>query len=226
MSNASKTWTEFYNHATDISYPAEGVIRILKGTTPNNKMPKPLRGKSICDIGFGDGRHFQLFDSLGLESFGVEVSSEICSSVGANLIKNGVSALLKIGDCSRIPFPDGAFHYALAWNSCYYMSTGTGDFRDHVSEMARILVPGGWLVCSVPKRECFIYDDSTEMSKGYRTINSEFFGLRQNEIMRCFANKEEIEEEFSSHFRNFSFADIDMKWFGLNYNWHVFTAST
>ena len=44
------------------------------------------------------------------------------------------------------------FDYLLSWNSCYYMSAGNDiNFSKHVAEMARVLRPNSWIICSVPK---------------------------------------------------------------------------
>ena len=63
--DAKSEWTRLYNVQNDLSYPAEGVIRILKGSFPKLLMPKPRAGK-ILDLGCGDGRHFPLFEKVGL----------------------------------------------------------------------------------------------------------------------------------------------------------------
>jgi len=47
--DAKSEWTNLYRWQTDMSYPAEGVIRILKGSFPGLLMPKPTAGK-ILDL--------------------------------------------------------------------------------------------------------------------------------------------------------------------------------
>ena len=225
MSDTADAWTKFYGENSNIAYPAEGVIRILKGTYPYQKMPPPKPGQSILEIGCGDGRHFSLFQQLGLKAHGTEITDEICSEVWRRLTALGITpaGILK-GICSDLPFTSGSFDYLLAWNSCNYMSLGTGRFEDHVIEMHRALKPDGWIIVSIPARDCFIFDDCTYIAPGYRLINSEHFGLRQGELMYMAVSKTAIEEQFSPWFADFSHAMIDIQWFGLRYAWHVFTA--
>ena len=45
-------WTALYKYQNELSYPAEGVIRILKGVFPGLLIPKPCAGK-ILDLGCG-----------------------------------------------------------------------------------------------------------------------------------------------------------------------------
>ena len=221
MSDAANQWTQFYTKNTDIMYPAEAVIRIFKGEYPNLKMPKPKRGDSILDVGCGDGRHFPLLASLGMKLIGSEISKEITTTLRDRL--KGLDVILGVGTCAKLPWATGIFNYLLAWNSCYYMQPG-GKFEEHVAEMARVIKPGGWIVCSVPKTSCFIFKDSEFGADGYVTIANDHFGLRNGERMRWFEDDDDLVAAFDSHFTNFCHADIDIDMFGLAYNWHVFTA--
>lgn len=223
--SAEKKWSELYTEDFKMAYPAEGVIRILKGTFPNLKMPKPQSGQSIIDLGCGDARHIPLFNSIGLKSYGVEISESIVQKLDKDINALGMDAEFAVGDNSNVPFEDNFFDYMLSWNSCYYMSLGNKDFTIHVKEMSRVIKPGGWLICSIPKSTCFIFRNSVEWEKtGYRIIKDDYFNKRDGEVMRCFSSADEVESEFGSEFSKFNFADIHMDWFGLNYHWFVFVA--
>ena len=222
MSDAANQWTKFYTENTEIMYPAEAVIRIFKGTYPNLKMPKPKARDAILDVGFGDGRHFPLFASLGMRLAGSEISQEIVDAVAGRMSFDTYMDL-RVGTCGNLPWENGIFDFLMAWNSCYYMNSDA-DFRGHVTEMARVIKPGGWIVCSVPKASCFIFKDCEEMNDLYVTIRDDHFGLRNGEVMRRLRSTEEVEAAFAPGFTNFCHADIDIDMFGLAYNWHVFVA--
>lgn len=220
MTNAARQWTQFYTENTGIMYPAEAVIRIFKGSYPKLKMPKPKAGQSILDVGCGDGRHFPLFQSLGMMPAGSEITSEIVAAIDGRL---SGEIDIRIGTCAKLPWPDASFDYLLSWNSCYYMNEGV-PFEAHVAEMARVLKPGGWIVCSVPKTNCFIFKDAEFLGMGEVRVRDDYFGLRNGELMRWFPEPVHLENAFGSHFTNFCHASIDIDMFGLAYNWHVFTA--
>lgn len=211
-----------------MAFPAEGLIRLIRGGPyPNLSMPKPAPGQTILDIGCGDGSAFPLYNRAGLIASGCEISDAIVSNVKRNLIQGLVPYKeIKTGLVHDLPWEDNTFDYAVAWNSCYYMSmTPSGKFEDHVSEMARVIKPGGWLICSVPNRDCFIFEDVThDDNDKYVTVNSEYFGLREGERMRFFSSRLHFEHAFSSHFTDFSRGTIDIFWFGLCYSWYILTA--
>ncbi len=226
--DAKDDWHKIYGGGS-LAYPAEGVIRIFKGQFPRLTMPRPTAGK-ILDVGFGDGRHFPLFATVGLTGYGIEISDAICDLARERLTAIDVPfAEVKTGSSDAIPYPDGFFDYLLSWNTCYYMSfrakAGVMDFRNNVSEMARVLKKDRWLVCSIPKKTCFVYKDSRPTDRdGYRAIARDPWGHREGEVMRCFESFDEIRSDFGAGFGDFQYADIEMDWFGLAYHWHVFVA--
>ncbi|MEQ8822820.1 MAG: class I SAM-dependent methyltransferase [Filomicrobium sp.] len=223
--DAAKAWTKLYSGKSDMAYPAEGVIRIFKGRFPDLKMPGPAARQSVIDVGCGDGRHLPLFHSLGMEIAAVEISDEIVSVLKERMNALAIPVDIRAGTAGSLPFQDESFDYLLTWNSCYYMSATQLNFMAHVAEMARVIRPGGWIVASIPKKTSFVFQGSTAHEKpGYRIIGDEFFGGRNGEVMRCMADRKDLETSFSGQFEDFCHADLDMDWFGLAYHWHVFAA--
>ena len=70
-------WNNVYANKNPIAYPPEGLIRVFLGEFPKLKFSHDYKNKSICDVGFGDGRNFPLFDRLGLRVSGVEITEDI-----------------------------------------------------------------------------------------------------------------------------------------------------
>lgn len=223
--DAEGSWNALYARSSEMAWPAEGVIRIFKGTFPDLKMPKPTSGQKVLDVGCGDGRHLPLFQSIGLKSSAVEITDAIVEILRQRMENLGIPADIRTGHAGSLPYPDATFDYLLSWNSCYYMSLTGPHFSRHVDEMARVIAPGGWIVCSIPKRTSFIFKDSLPHSvAGYRVIADDYFGARNGEVMRCMESRDDLETTFSPRFDSFCHADLDMNWFGLAYHWHVFCA--
>ena len=217
-----KQWTNLFSKINKISYPAEGVIRIFKGSFPNLKLKFKKKNK-ILDLGFGDGRHLIFLKNLGLNVFGTEISLEIVNKAKKKFQipkKN-----LIVGTSDNLNFKSNFFDFLLSWNSCYYMNPKHPfSFEKHVIEMSRVLKSDGTLIISIPKKTSFIFKNSKIIKKGYRLIKDDYFKVREGQVMRCFSNKLEIEKNFKAYFKNFNHSSIKIEWFGLNYHWHILIA--
>lgn len=219
--DAKKEWTkEFLN--SDMYYPSEYVIRILKGSFPKLSLDKnDFIGKKFLDIGCGDGRNLALAKSVGFDILGVEITDEIVKKIESNLSRAGIDKYdIRTGTNDNIPFGNEEIDYMLSWNACYYMGDKR-DFQEYVKEYARVLKKGGYLILSVPKETCFIYKDSEELKKGYQIIKNDPFKLRNGEVLRMFSSYEEIQESFGEYFKDFEFASIHDDCFGYDYHWYL-----
>tara|TARA_B100000575_G_C23017282_1_gene585843 strand:- start:58 stop:750 length:693 start_codon:yes stop_codon:yes gene_type:complete len=214
---------EFINRS--LPYPDVFLTRILKGKYPQLKFNFKKNSK-IVDIGFGQGRHFPLFSSVGLKIYGTEISNKLVK-ITLNNFKN---SNIKIEEAKesfnhKINFQKNMFDILVSWNSSYYMYlTPNLNFKLHVKEFGRILKKNGFIIMSLPKRSSYIFKNSKYFKNGYRIIKNDYFKLRNGEVMRVFKNKKDIIKEFSPQFKNFSFSDVHDDCFGLNYHWHIFTA--
>lgn len=217
-----KKWAKLFSKKKNISYPAEGVIRIFKGSFPKLKLNFKKTNK-ILDLGFGDGRHLMFLKKLGLNVFGTEISADIVNKAKQNFQISKRN--LKIGTSDNLNFKSNYFDFLLSWNSCYYMNPNDQfNFNKHVEEMSRVLKTNGTLILSIPKKTSFIFKNSKIIKKGYRLIKDDYFKVREVQVMRCFSDKLEIEKNFKSNFKSFNHSSIDIDWFGLNYHWHILIA--
>lgn len=219
--NARESWNKEILRA-EMAWPAEYVIRMFKGKYPNlNLRENGYENKKICDMGCGDGRNLAVLKQCGFDICGVEITDDIVERVRTNLGGIGIDdAVIKTGTNDNVPFEDECFDYFLSWNECYYMGN-IENFEQYVNEFARVIKKDGYLVMSIPKKTCFIYEGSEEKKKGYQIIRKDPFNTRIGEVLRMFENEEEIQEAFSSHFKNFVFGSIHDDCFGYNYHWHL-----
>ncbi|MGD0534560.1 MAG: class I SAM-dependent methyltransferase [Methanoregula sp.] len=219
--DAKEAWTKDILNMPTLAYPAEYVIRIFKGAYPRLNLDKNFRGRKICDIGCGDGRHIPFLHTCGFDAYGIELTEEIVDRVKENLRPARLPILdVRVGSNDRIPFGDVFFDYLLAWNTCYYLGEHA-DFAGYVKEYARILKKNGYLILSIPKKTCFIYHGSERIAGGRAIIRNDPFNIRNGEILRIFDDEEEIEEAFSGFFDRFVFASVHDDCFGYDYHWHL-----
>ena len=223
--NLDYQWSKAYSKKSDIAYPAEGVIRIFKGKFPNLDLSCLPKNAKVCDLGCGDGRHLLFLNSLGFDVHGVEISDLIINKLTESMNSYNSPCQLYVGRASEIPVEDGKFDCLITWNSCYYMDNNNIDFYSHLMEMSRVIRKGGYFICSIPKKDCFIFKDSIAHEiNGYRVVKNDYFDMRDGQVMRCFENKEEFMNDLGKYFKDIIYADINMEWFGLSYRWHIAVA--
>ncbi|HIH22908.1 TPA: class I SAM-dependent methyltransferase [Candidatus Micrarchaeota archaeon] len=220
--DAKKEWTNTFIAQSEMAYPAEYVIRIFKGSYPRLNFDKSsYKGKKILDISCGDGCNMPLLARCGFEVYGTEITQEIANKTMSNLAAVGVRSDIRIGTNDHLPFENGFFDFLLSWNACYYMGA-LRDFSKHVAEYARVLKPEGYLVMSIPKKTSFIFNGSDPAPEpGYRIIRNDPYKIRNGESLRVFEDEKEIENAFSSHFKDFVHADVHDDCFGREYHWHL-----
>lgn len=221
MYDSKISWNEAYKK-NDIAWPAEYIIRILKGNYPNLNLSAEIQSQmKICDVGFGDGRNFLVYNQLDLDMFGVEITEEIVEKAQNHLNSFDINHVhLKVGNNKDIPFESNFFDFLVSWNSCYYMGNNT-NFNDYLEEFARVLKKDGNFILSIPKETSFIYKNSEEIEGGYRIIKEDPFLIRNGETLKVFESEEDIEETFGRYFKDFKFASIHDDCFGFNYHWHL-----
>jgi SAM-dependent methyltransferase len=157
--------------------------------------------------------------------FATEVTPEVCEITRGKLQKHAdkISVDIRPGLNWDLPFEDGFFDYLLSWNAIYYMENAHGDIRDHVREHARILKPGGYLVCSVPAPGCFSLQDAEELGDDLiRLRSTSKWGMLSGMIYRRFRDFEDIEAVLGEYFSDFSRCTIRDDCYGLALEYFVF----
>jgi SAM-dependent methyltransferase len=110
-----------------------------------------LRGKKVLDVGAGLG-----YDAQRLVKRGARVTALEYNPVLARLGALNLPAARWIGGLSHVlPFADGCFDLVFCNAALHHMQ----DIPSAVTEMLRVLKPGGWLVTT---SDPYMSDDSTE----------------------------------------------------------------
>ena len=216
-------WNKTYAQANRMAYPAEYVIRMFRGNYPRLNLSSVgggYEGKSILDIGCGDGRHLSFFNTLGFNHIaGTEISKETVEIAKQNLSSLGINADVRVGVNNALGFEDDLFDYLLSWNVCYYLDDKM-DFSSHVKEYARVLKKDGILVFSIPCKDCFVYKDGIEKD-GFMEIRNDWFGVRNGSVQKIFQDEDDIKDTFGAYFKDFVFGRISDDCFGLSYKWYI-----
>jgi SAM-dependent methyltransferase len=206
----------FYRNRDPVHvYPVEFVVRAFLGNYPRHKSrPASYAGQSILDLGFGDGRNMPLLNNLGMRVFGVEISQDICDLTAARMKRLGVQVETCLGRNDAIPFATGFFDNVLACHACYYISPGS-RFADNVSEIARVLKPGGMFVFSAPMASSYIMAGAQDLGDGHMRVTNDPYGLRNGIILKKFDREDNLVDAISPAFDDFAIGSCRNDFWGI-----------
>ncbi len=226
MENVKQTYTDFHKaKQSKHIYPTEWVIRTILGKYPNLHLNKAgYTGAKILDLGFGDCRNMPLLSHCDFDIYGVEISDDIISMAYQKLSDLKISATLKKGTNTNIPFEDSYFDYLLACHSCYYVDSET-SFNSNLSEMSRVLKKGGTVIASLPAPDNFILKDCTNLQDGHVVIRNDIYGLRNGYIFRAFEDEEEVKRVFSRDFERVTVCKCEDNFWGVQINFFIVVAT-
>lgn len=107
----------------------------------------PLAGQRLIELGCGNARLarnlLQRFD--GSQVVGMEVD---LAQHGKNLAHPQAGLRCLVGSAEALPFDDASFHGALMLKSLHHVPMDAMDTA--LAEVARVVLPGGWLYVSEP----------------------------------------------------------------------------
>ena len=107
----------------------------------------PRQGEAVLDYGCGKGDIVRLLRDAGLEAFGVEkfyAGSDIREAVEATGLAGDI--IRELESDGRIPFADASFDFVVSNQVFEHIE----DLQPVVDEIARVLKPGGKLLCLFP----------------------------------------------------------------------------
>jgi SAM-dependent methyltransferase len=216
MADIAEKYQAHYNQRNPINvYPAEFVVRAFLGNYPRHKTAgSSYNGKRILDLGFGDGRNMPLLHNLGMEVFGVEISTDICKLTEARMRRLGIDVSLRVGRNCSIPFDDAFFDTVLACHACYYVDHGL-KFRDNVREIARVLRPAGTLVFSAPMATSYIMRGARDLGEGHMEIANDPYGVRNGSILKKFDCESDIIDTLSPLFETYAIGSCRNDFWGI-----------
>ncbi len=190
-------WIKFYSKEKSKlkMYPSEELIRIFKG---NYVEKLHTESKNILDIGFGNGENFILYNDLGMNIFGVEISEKICNQVHNRFEKLGIKTVLKEGTNTNIPFAENFFDYIVSWNVIHYENTEE-SINIALKEYRRVLKPEGMLILAT------VGENHSIKKYGYYIEKNIFLVKRKDDFryghkFYFFENEKEIYDLFKKYF--------------------------
>jgi SAM-dependent methyltransferase len=120
--------------------PDPELVERLEGLDPQHRQ--------AVDIGCGCGRHLLYLARLGWRVTGVDWSEEALGNARRLLAEQGQVGTIVKGDFRRLPLESGRYALAIATNTLQHGKRAC--FRRAITELKRVLRPGGIGILSVP----------------------------------------------------------------------------
>lgn len=105
------------------------------------------RGKSVLDIACGEGYGAALLAEAGVHVFGVDISADAIAHAIAKYQKPNLE--FRIGSCTGIPLADASVDMVVSFETIEHHA----EHDKMLSEIKRVLRPGGILVMSSPDKK-------------------------------------------------------------------------
>lgn len=119
--------------------------------------------RRLLDNGCGPGRHAVYFAKKGFAVTGLDQSPEALDYLRAWAGREEVSVTAEQGDLFAMPFADGSFDCIVDYNASYH--TDTAGYRRAVSELHRVLKPGGEVFLTLLSRRDDVYQNASPVEK-------------------------------------------------------------
>jgi ubiquinone/menaquinone biosynthesis C-methylase UbiE len=201
--DAFNKWSDFHTklaaNTSELLWPSETLVRLFKG----NYVPgldKQYKGRTLLDVGFGNGNNLIFLASLGLTLAGTEVTPEICDMVRGRLQRIGHHADLRVGTNRQLPFPDHSFDFLTSWNVIHYEDT-ENKVRAAIAEYQRVLKPGGRFFLSTTGPEHKILQNGKTLG-GHRYQIGRADDFRKGQVYFYFDAPNDVRMYFGEKFRD------------------------
>jgi len=127
------------------------------------KLLKKEKVKRVLDLGCGSGRHVVMLAKAGFDVYGTDISKQGLKLTRKWLKESNLKARLKQASCyKRFPFKDNFFDAIISIQVIHHAKIK--NIRYCISEMERVLKPGGIIFVSVTKSSYRI------MAKNFKMI--------------------------------------------------------
>jgi len=129
--------------------PAEYGQEITRRRARLTRSRIPLKGMTILDFGCGNGAQACEFEQDGCRVIGVDIDRDDLATFADQIVLLGSKSMVPIWyDGSQLPMGDGCIDGVISYEVLEHVQ----DEDRALSEISRVLKPGGNLVISVPNK--------------------------------------------------------------------------
>ena len=210
----------------DVVYPSVHALKMFLGRNPDlNLRDVEFEGKSILDIGFGDGRDLILFQNLGFDTYGIEVDPDVVEHTSKKFDSKGMSVSLAVGYNDATGFDQNTFDFVFSNAALMYLRDETSSIKKTLSHVFHILKPGGRLLGSFTRFDSHITKQSTKIDNNRIVVADPFYQQREGQKYWLHNSKQEAVDDLeAAGFERCNVYEYDVDWFGTRETQYIFCA--
>lgn len=174
-------------------------------------------GARVLDLGAGIGRHALAFAGMGVEISALDAAPGSVSAIRSSAKVAGAVIDARLGMMTDLPFDDASFDHVLSWNVIYHGDEGV--VRQSVTEIARVLTPGGTIMCTMLSARRLPVENARAKGKEISRNTWVFDGPGDKVHPHYFCNARDLLELFSG-FEVLSLVDREHETPG-SWHWHL-----
>ena len=207
----SREWfDEIDRRFLSASYFAKG-----KNGEPFSRFMKPeyIADKEVLEVGCGMGTHAAMLARAGARLTTIDLTERAIEVTNRRLEVFGLKADIQRADAEKLPFPDQSFDTVWSWGVIHHSSR----FESCLSEIARVLRPGGHLMLMVYYRPSIVYYINGALIRGilmgkllHKSLQQIYVEASDGFYARVF-NKHELRNHLAGQFNHIDLNVVGLK---------------
>ena len=156
-------WEEKFKSSRWGEYPESDLIRFMARYFYN----RDRASVSVLEVGCGPGPNIWYLCREGFSTKGIDGSSSGIERARKRLQLEGLEAKLTVGDIINLPYKDDSFD-AVIDSKCIYCNSLENTHKI-LSEIKRVLKPGGYFYSTVFSDETYLGENQTQVAENEYT---------------------------------------------------------
>ncbi len=175
--------------------------------------PERIAGRDVLEVGCGMGAHAAMLTRAGARLTAIDLTARAIEVTRRRFEVFGLNANIQRADAEQLPFPDKSFDTVWTWGVIHH----SARFESCLSEIARVLRPGGHLMMMVYYRPSIVYYVHNGVIRGVlmghllrKSLEQIYVDAGDGFYARTF-NKRELSAHLAPAFENVAFSVIGLK---------------
>lgn len=175
--------------------------------------PEYLTNKDVLEIGCGMGTHASLLSKRGARLTAVDLTERAIEATRRRFELFNLQGSIQRADAENLPFADASFDFVSSWGVLHH----SNRFENCLSEVARVLRPGGRVMLMVYYRPSIVYYLNCGLIRGVmlgqlfkKSLHQIYVDSSDGFYARVFSRKE-LRDLLSTHFSGIKLSVVGLK---------------